>query len=48
MITGISNKLYRSEDYLFEGYEKLNGFIIKNDIDIDIEDKNDSGDGNYE
>ena len=33
-----------SEDYLFEGYEKLNESVIENDLDLDIEDKDSNDD----
>ena len=47
LITGISNNEDGSEDYLFEGYEKLNESVIENDLDLDIEDK-DSNDDDIE
>lgn len=44
LITGISNNEDGSEDYLFEGYEKLNESVIENDLDLDIEDKDSNDD----
>ena len=41
LVTGISNKEDGSEDDFFEGYQKLNEFIVEDDVDLNIEDLED-------
>ncbi len=48
LVTGISNKEDGSEDDIFEDYQKLNEFIVEDDVDLNLEELEDISFSNNE
>ena len=48
LVTVISNKEDGSEDDIFDGYQKLNEFIVEDDVNLKLKDLEDISDNSDE